>query len=560
MAKKRKKARAKAAPQATPAAESSPERDEPGAKSSPKRDEPGAKPAPPKRDEPAPNRASPKHDEPAPNRAPPKPARPQEPVFWFGFEVSWTKLALGRVVLFGLLALDALLQIRHAPRYGAGGGFNVAQIPLLDSLGPTRVSYGVCELINAYLFTLAAFGVATRWVLPPATAIYAWLYFGSQLDSYQHHYLVALILLCACFVPWQRPTDATPRTRVATWALRLILVELGIMYLWAAISKMNGAWVNGSTLTTQIIGPMRRLIDGSIGIPAASKMVVATELVLATTVWQPRFWWFAAPLGLLFHVGILFSGLEIGLFAWLMIALYLFIVPDQVWVAVASSRPVDTVRGAFAIVRGWFDGAAGWLVWLAAAGIGIAFAIAARFEYSGRVGMIALVAMIAGSGYAIVRAPKARRLTAIALAHLAAMGLWLATDRASTDATDYYRFWGGSSRRLGDLATAERAYRELIDVAPDEPAGHFQLARMLLSQGKTDEALTQLHEAQRLSPGDARPFTVEARWLASHGRVAEAVSKARDATIADPNDNNARSLLDSLTRGGPPPPDTPTPP
>jgi hypothetical protein len=483
------------------------------------------------------------------------PPRRDEPAFWFGFEVSWAKLALGRFVLFGLLALDALLQIRHAPRYGAGG-FNVAQIPLLDGLGPTRTSYAVCELINAWLFTLAALGVAARWVLPPAAAIYAWLYFGSQLDSYQHHYLVSLVLLCACFVPWQRPRDATPATRVASWALRLILVELAIMYLWAAISKMNAAWVDGRTLSTQIIGPMRRLVDATVGVPFASKLVVVVELALAALVWQPRFWMIAAPLGIAFHAGILFSGLEIGLFAWLMIATYLFVVPDRVWVALATTRPLTTLRSAFAIVSGWFDGAAGWFIWILGATLGTAFAMFARFEYAGRVGIVALVVMIAGSGYAIVRAPQARRLTAIGMAHLAAMTLWFATDRASTVAIDYYRFWGGTSRRLGDLATAERAYRELIAAAPDEPAGHFQLGRMLLTQQKPDEALAELHEAQRLSPGDARPFVVEARWLAAHGRVAQAVDKARDATVADPNDKDARDLLDSLTRGGPPPADT----
>jgi tetratricopeptide (TPR) repeat protein len=181
----------------------------------------------------------------------------------------------------------------------------------------------------------------------------------------------------------------------------------------------------------------------------------------------------------------------------------------------------------------------------------------ARFEYAGRVGVFALVAMAAGTGYAILRAPQARRLTAIGIAHLAAMTLWLAADRASTVAIDYYRFWGGSSRRLGDRATAERAYRELIDVAPDVPAGHFQLARMLLAQQKDDEAIAQLHEAQRLSPDDARPFVVEARWLAAHGRAAEAVAKARAATLADPNDRSARDLLDSVTRGGPPPAEAP---
>src|SRR4051812_17444647 len=74
---------------------------------------------------------------------------PEQPAFWFGFDVAWLKLLVFRVVFFGMLAIDALLQIRHAPRYGAGG-FNVAQLPFLDSIGPTRGSYEVAQLISAY--------------------------------------------------------------------------------------------------------------------------------------------------------------------------------------------------------------------------------------------------------------------------------------------------------------------------------------------------------------------------------------------------------------------------
>src|SRR5437899_8879012 len=83
-----------------------------------------------------------------------------EPAFWFGFEVPWAKLGVGRFVFFALLALDALLDFAHAPRYGAGN-FNVAQLPLLDGLGPTRVGYAVGELACAWLFVLVACGVAT---------------------------------------------------------------------------------------------------------------------------------------------------------------------------------------------------------------------------------------------------------------------------------------------------------------------------------------------------------------------------------------------------------------
>lgn len=493
-------------------------------------------------DQPAPKPA------PAPKKLPP----PEQPAFWFGFEVAWAKLAIGRVVLFGMLALDALLQIRHAPRYGAGG-FNVAQVPLLDALGPTRTTYAIAELINAWLFTMAAFGVATRWVIPAAAAIYAWLYFGSQLDSYQHHYLISMILLCACSVPWQRPPDGTPRVR--SWALRLILVELGIMYLWAAVSKMNGAWTNGTTLASQIIGPMRHMIDATVGVPFASKLVILVELSLASLVWRPRYAWIAAPLGLAFHTGILLSGLEIGLFAWLMIALYLFVIPDSVYDAVV--RALATPIGVWRVIAAWFDGALGWVVWLLGIALALVFAMLTRFEYAGRVGTVLLVAAIAGTAVSVVHAPAARRMAAIGLAHFAAFALALATDRASTVAADYYRFWGGTSRRLGDVAASERAYRELIAVSPNDATGHVQLARLLLAQGKTDEALAELREAEDVDPTDPRAFVVEARWLATHGKLDDALIKAKDATYADPNDKAARDLLDKLSRGGAPPAETP---
>src|SRR6185503_10785646 len=90
-----------------------------------------------------------------------------EPAFFFGFEVAWAKLVMVRVVFFMLLAYDALKQISHAPRYGAGG-FNVAQLPGFDLIAPGRELYSVGQLISSYLLVLAACGVATRVVVPIA--------------------------------------------------------------------------------------------------------------------------------------------------------------------------------------------------------------------------------------------------------------------------------------------------------------------------------------------------------------------------------------------------------
>ena len=465
----------------------------------------------------------------------------EEPAFWFGFAVPWAKLVCLRVVVFALLAIDALMQIEHAPRYGAGG-FNVAQLPLLDALAPGRVLYSAGELVLAYLFVVAACGLLTRFVLPIAAAIYGWLYFSSHLDSYQHHYLVWLLLVLACFVPWQRPADASPRTPVRSWALRLVCIQLGILYFWAAISKLNSAWLDGRTLSGQLHGSVRSLIDATVGIQGAAWLVVLTELVLAATVWNKRTWWLAALLGLALHAGILVTNLDIGLFAWLMLGLYILLIPDRVWTWLAERRPLSTVRGLAGVIAGWFSGSARWLVWAAAAGIGLVLAAASRFDHGWPVGLALLGALVVATAALRSRVSVA----ALAAAHLLALFTWTAVDRTTHTTYDYFRLWGGSAKRLGDPKTAEYAYRRGTEVAPHEGNGHYQLGKLLLDRGAGDEGIAELERAQDLEPLRARAYVAEARYLATKGRHDEAIAKAREATIVDPNDRDARALLNSL--------------
>ena len=447
-----------------------------------------------------------------------------EPTFWFGFEVPRAKIVVGRVIFFGLLAIDALMQLVHAPRYGAG--FNVAQLPGLDSLGPGRIGYGTSELVLAYAFVLIAFGVATRWLVPVAAIIYSWLYFGSQLDSYQHHYLIAMLLVIACFVPWQ--PGAGP---VRSWALRLMIVELAIVYLWAAISKLDPLWLDGTALSGQVHGSLRSLIDATIGIRAVAILVLLTELAL-TWIWVRPAWKFLAPLGIAFHLGIVWSGLEIGLFAWLMIGLYAFVLPDRVyaWAKLpalpALSRP--------------------WLVFTASLVTGLVLAVICRFPSSLAIAIVATVFVVVSC--AITR----RSIVAVALAHLVALTVWVVVDRTSSIARDYYNFWGGTSRRLKDPASAQAAYRRLVAIAPDDVPAHYYLGLALLDR---DDAagLDELHIAERLDNHHARAYNAEARWLASHGKSQEALVVAREATAADPNDAEARNILAALTTGHRPP-------
>lgn len=465
----------------------------------------------------------------------------EEPTFWFGFDVPWAKLVLARVVVFALLAIDALMQIEHAPRYGAGN-FNVAHLPLLDALAPGRVLYSASQLVLAYVFVLVACGVLTRYLLPIATAIYGWLYFGSHLDSYQHHYLVWLLLLLACFVPWQRPADATPITPVRSWALRLLYLQLALLYFWAAVSKLNSAWLDGRTLGGQMTGTIRSLIDKTVGLSGAAWIVVLVELALAATIWRKRTWWIAAPLGIALHAGILVTSLDIGLFAWLMLGIYILVIPDRAWTWFAEVRPVRWLRGAVAAIADRLDGAVEWLFWIFTVAIAILLAAISRWHHGWVVG----VALVATGFVVIIVLRKRVAIAHLAVAQLLGFGMWTAVDRASKTPSDYYRLWGGSAKRLGDPKTSEYAYRRMTEIAPGEGGGHYQLGKLLLERGADDEGIASLHRAQREEPLRARAYIAEARWLASKGRVDEAIQKAREATIVEPNDQEANSLLNSL--------------
>ncbi len=478
------------------------------------------------------------------------------PAFWFGFEISWAKLLVARVVIFGLLAIDALLAIRHAPRYGAGG-FNVAQIPGLDSLGPTRIGYLVCELINAFLFTFAALGIGTRIVLPIATALYAWLYLGSQLDSYQHHYLVALILLLACFVPWAAPAEARPATKIQSWAVRLILVQLGILYLYAAISKLDPAWLDGRTLGGQIFAnpdalvDVRGLIDHTIGMKAMSHLIVVVELSLAVMVWIPRTWFVAAPLGFLFHLGIVFTGLEIGLFAWLMIGFYILVVPDRIWIRLGESRPFAAAGRGIRRVLALLDAHAFAGAICTLAGLACAFATRTDHAFAVALAIFMLPFIVAAATNRVALVGR------IGMAQLVAFALWCAVDRASSVTADYYKFWGGSSRRLGDLDAAEAAYRKLIVAAPGDTTGHYQLSRILLARGDELDGMAELHETEELEPTRARAWLDEARYLDAHQRHEAALVAARKALEIEPKNPDAQALIASLTGAAKPAPAAP---
>jgi len=470
--------------------------------------------------------------------------------FWFGFEVSGLHLAIVRFVFFGLLALDMWLQISHAPRYGAGD-FNVAHLRIFDTLlpTPTRDRMLVLYAVQAYLAAAFAIGLLGRGWLVLLTTLYGYSYFSSQLDSYQHHWMMFLVLCAMCFVEW-RPSRREGR-ELGDWALRLVLAIASLVYFWAIVTKLDPLWLDGQTVNSQIGTPwLRDVVDGWLRFrnpdPLApwatmAVLVIVTEAALAIAIHVRLLRLPAALVGIVFHLGIEISGFKIGLFSYFMVALYLLVLPvDDIrrWLSRWFPAAEKELPARAPHQRSPLLGTVAGLMVLGGCG-----ALLFAFPFEQR-GTVALCALALGAAIVATTWFQTREsLVRIGVAHLVAC-LALVTFAGSTDTVrDYYRFWGGSSRRLGDVDTAKQAYERLVDVAPDYAPGHSTLGN-LLSKSDPDRALRHFELAQKLAPNKAGGFIGAALLHHQAQRGKEAYEAARMAQILDPKNKQAQRILD----------------
>jgi hypothetical protein len=387
------------------------------------------------------------------------------------------------------------------------------------------------------LFALVAQGAFTRVVLPIVTVLYGWAYFSSQLDSYQHHYLMWLLLVILCFAPREPdplPKGASanaPRT-VTSWAFRLALVQCSIVYLWAAVSKIDSLWLDGTALYIQAKdGWFRNMID-AIGFERVAVMVLAGELFLAAALWNRKLWLPALFIGVGLHVGIEFVGLEIGLFSYLMIAVYLLVVPDVVYRHAAEWVPSVKLPPALRHAA-WPTAVAA----LVACFVIVPLPLGASLAFAG-------VVLVAGAAMSLLSADRSTG-TRLAWAFAVAALVPIAVNLETKVADDYYRYWAGSARRLGDDKDARKAYAGLLEVDSSSEYAHYYLGKLDADAGRFDAALAHFAAGQRSEPKRGRSFFAEAEV---HLRQNEP-EKAKTALIAglavDP-DPQAQSLLASL--------------
>src|SRR5689334_4951693 len=82
-----------------------------------------------------------------------------------------------------------------------------------------------------------------------------------------------------------------------------------------------------------------------------------------------------------------------------------------------------------------------------------------------------------------------------------------------------YRLLLASAQELqGDRAAAELSLKRAVELAPNNPDPHWQLANVLLRQGKLGEALPEFKRASAANPANL-PATLDLLWRVSGGKV-----------------------------------------
>ena len=99
----------------------------------------------------------------------------------------------------------------------------------------------------------------------------------------------------------------------------------------------------------------------------------------------------------------------------------------------------------------------------------------------------------------------------------------------------------------GDRAAAEKAYRQMIAIAPSASAGYASLARVQQDNRQVDAGLATLKEGEAAVPSDTSLAAQRADWLTQLGRRAEAIAIYESLVQRQPDNepfaNNLAYLL-----------------
>lgn len=213
-------------------------------------------------------------------------------------------------------------------------------------LGPVFCLFTVM-MIAGYLTHLSIVGVAASLF-----TIYMTGRYGNTVSEWHHHhvYLLLSVTVLLAFTPCDRSYSVDcyraarqaertglprPPERGLLWGQRLMVLQLGALYFWAAVDKSDWAWVSGQRLE-QILTwtysgrPLGALLDHPLLLVAMAVTVLLVEYGLAVAIFVRPWARFVVPIGFALHATF-YLMLPVSTYSITMMVLYLAIIdPDAV--------------------------------------------------------------------------------------------------------------------------------------------------------------------------------------------------------------------------------------
>lgn len=212
---------------------------------------------------------------------------------------------------------------------------------------------GITLSLNFYLASLLMLiGYKTRWVSLWLASVLFTMYFhfgiatGSRPWAQHHTYLLAMLCLLSVLTPAGRSYSldrylavrdclrnglARPPESGNLFGLRLIMLQLCIMYFWTAFDKTDPTWLSGERLqyifmwyyhsptspSSSIFAPLMALL---------AWMVMVLEYALAFGLFVPKLRRYLIPCGIALHLSF-YVFLVVKTFSLTCVLMYLAVIP-----------------------------------------------------------------------------------------------------------------------------------------------------------------------------------------------------------------------------------------
>lgn len=224
----------------------------------------------------------------------------------------------------GVVSAVAARQLAVVPKWSL--------LDLLPSTPPAITFYLTCLFVHAVLMLLGC------WSRFQAACIFVWLVtfqHRNQLICDSEDTVFRLFAFFFMFLPldhawsigrWLQGWPRSSATSVDAWAVRLVQIQMTLIYASAAWSKLQGStWLDGTALylvsrVTDLYGRFwvpSAIFETPWSVQLATWSVPAIEALLPLGLWYQRTRRWAIIAGITFHLAIEYS-MNLFLFQWIM--------------------------------------------------------------------------------------------------------------------------------------------------------------------------------------------------------------------------------------------------